>query len=155
MIAKIKTDELLLDENENIFYSMDLNPTNRSVALKEHISGLKGELVAVIARNFGWRAKMIRRFSGAIESRNSDCVRKIESKNHLISFDPVIASRVFVAQKLISALKDEKKAGERLNYILDLPDAETAYWAWKIAASKKKAILAFRILYDGEIINYD
>ncbi len=155
MIAKIKTDEPSLDENENIFYSMDLNPANCSVTLKEHISGLKGELVAVIARNFGWRAKMIRTFCRALENRKQDCVRPFGSEEHLMSYDPVIASRIFVAQKIVSAIKDEKRAGERLELVLDLPDAETAYWAWKIAASKKKAISAFNILISGESINYE
>ena len=130
-----------------IYYSVEYDSDLNTILLKEHIDGLKKEIISVIARNTGWRAQLIIDSYLTTCSLGNNGIKKIGGSR--IQMDPINASRLFVLQKVISAIHDEKEAKIMLNNVLNLPEGEIVFWAWKIALSNKRAIHAFKIL-NGE-----
>ncbi|MFX1538878.1 MAG: hypothetical protein ACFFDI_32220, partial [Promethearchaeota archaeon] len=151
MLARIKIFE---DESGRSYYCMDLNPENPSVALQDHFKLLDEKAVKCIARNYGWRANMIRKLCLALERLPKESLRQISQEGDMMNFDLASASRVFVAQKMISTTENEESAREMLELILNLPEVETVCWAWKIAVDKAKAIETFKNLYTRETAVY-
>ena len=138
-----------LKNEESIYYSINIDPKSNSVALREHINGLREESITVIARNYSWRAVLVKKFCQSLCIQKIKGIKRLERNGNILSLDPINASRLFVVLKVLSSIKTENGANEILEPIMELPDGETAYWAWKIASNQKKAILAFKILHGG------
>lgn len=130
-------------KRHRIFYTIDLDPDRKSVALVEHIEGLEKRYSQVLARNRSWRATMIRNFCQGLKMLFKE---EIEVNGFKLWVEPVIASRIFIAQNVLSAL-DQSEGMNFVQVILDLTPEEVGYWAWKVADKKKQAIQAFKILH--------
>jgi len=112
-----------------IYYLLDKENRNQTVALKARIEDRFGTTKIPLARLHGWRKELLTKHI------------KLEPKTYDETF------LIFIAMKTLRYSKNRDEALRYLDRVKELGKMELHFWASKFLLNEKKAFRAWRALY--------